>query len=234
MLTISALEAGYGKTKILDGLSFQVETGAIVALLGGNGTGKSTALKTIAGLLAPSGGSIDFDGRRIDGLSAHLIVRRGLALVPQGKDVFPLLSVEENLKIGGFVRRTDPRGLLADLGRMYETFSILASRRRQTAGTLSGGEQQMPAIARALMSRPSFLMLDEPSAALAPKAVEAVANVIRDIHGQGLTILLVEQNVGMALALARYVYVLRDGRIALEEHAERLRDPAILKAYYLG
>ena len=234
MLTISALDAGYGKTKILDGLSFQVETGAIVALLGGNGTGKSTALKTIAGLLAPSGGSIDFDGRRIDGLPAHLIVRRGLALVPQGKDVFPLLSVEENLKIGGFVRRTDPRGLLADLGRMYETFPILASRRRQTAGTLSGGEQQMLAIARALMSRPSFLMLDEPSAALAPKAVDAVANVIRDIHGQGLTILLVEQNVGMALALARYVYVLRDGRIALEEHAERLRDPAILKAYYLG
>ena len=170
MLTISALEAGYGKTKILDGLSFQVETGAIVALLGGNGTGKSTALKTIAGLLAPSGGSIDFDGRRIDGLPAHRIVRRGLALVPQGKDVFPLLSVEENLKIGGFVRRSDPRGLLADLGRMYETFPILASRRRQTAGTLSGGEQQMLAIARALMSRPSFLMLDEPSAALAPKA----------------------------------------------------------------
>ena len=234
MLTISALEAGYGKTKILDGLSFQVETGAIVALLGGNGTGKSTALKTIAGLLAPSGGSIDFDGRRIDGLPAHRIVRRGLALVPQGKDVFPLLSVEENLKIGGFVRRADPRGLLADLGRMYETFPILASRRRQTAGTLSGGEQQMLAIARALMSRPSFLMLDEPSAALAPKAVDAVAHVIRDIHGQGLTILLVEQNVGMALALARYVYVLRDGRIALEEHAERLRDPAILKAYYLG
>ena len=234
MLTVSRVEAAYGKIKVLDGLTFTVPSGSLVALLGGNGTGKSTALKAIAGLLAPTAGEIEFGAVRIDGRPAHQVVRLGLCLVPQGKEVFPLLTVEENLLMGGFVRRRDRRGLAADLERVRATFPILAARRRQAAGTLSGGEQQMLAIGRALMARPKFLMLDEPSAALAPRVVEEIARVIQAIHRQGVTVLLVEQNVGMALAIADYAYVLRDGRIALAELAERLRDTALLKAYYLG
>ena len=234
MLTVRQVEAAYGKIKVLDGLSFTVPSGSVVALLGGHGTGKSTALKAIAGLLAPTAGEIEFDAVRIDGRPAHQVVRMGVCLVPQGKDVFPQLTVEENLMMGGFVRRRDRRGLAADLERVHATFPVLAARRRQAAGTLSGGEQQMLAIGRALMSRPKFLMLDEPSAALAPRVVEEISRVIRDIHRQGVTILLVEQNVAMALAIADYAYVLRDGRIALAGRAERMLDTDLLKAYYLG
>ena len=234
MLAVSDLEAGYGRLRVLHGLSLRVPAGALVALLGGNGTGKSTALKALAGLLRPTAGTIELDGRRIDGLPVHEVARHGLALVPQGKDVFPLLTVEENLLMGGFLRRRDRRGLGADLERAYGTFPALAGRRRQLAGTLSGGEQQMLAMARALMSRPKFLMLDEPSAALAPRVVEQIGGHIREIHRQGLTLLLVEQNVALALALAEHAYVLRDGRVALEERAERLRGTDVLRSYYLG
>ena len=234
MLAVRRLEAAYGRSKVLDGLSLTVGAGSLVALLGGNGTGKSTALKTIAGLLSPMAGEIQFENTRIDGLPPHQVVRRGLCLVPQGKDVFPQLTVEENLMMGGFIRRGDRRGLAADLERVHTIFPILGARRRQPAGTLSGGEQQMLAIGRALMSRPKFLMLDEPSAALAPRVVEAISRIIQEIHRQGVTILLVEQNVALALALAQYAYVLRDGRIVLEGRAERLLDTDLLKSYYLG
>ena len=234
MLRVRGLEAAYGKLQVLRGVSLTVRAGSVAALLGGNGTGKSTALKTIAGLLRPSAGEIEFDGARIEGLAAHQVVRRGLSLVPQGKDVFPRLTVHENLMMGGFVRRGDRPGLAMDLERVYATFPMLAARRRQPAGTLSGGEQQMLAIGRALMARPKCLMLDEPSAALAPRAVDEVARVIEAVHRQGVTLLLVEQNVAMALALAEYAYVMRDGRIALEERTERLRNTDLLRVYYLG
>ncbi|MBI3455568.1 MAG: ABC transporter ATP-binding protein [Candidatus Rokubacteria bacterium] len=234
MLAVRQVEAAYGKIKVLDGLSLAVPGGSVVALLGGNGTGKSTALKAIAGLVSPTAGEIVFDGRRIDGRSAHEVVRMGLSLVPQGKDVFPQLTVEENLLMGGFIHRRDRHGLAVELERVQAIFPVLATRRRQAAGTLSGGEQQMLAIGRALMSRPKFLMLDEPSAALAPRVVEEISRVIRQIHRQGVTILLVEQNVAMALALAEYAYVLRDGRVAFEERAVRLLDTDLLKTYYLG
>jgi len=234
VLSVRGLEAGYGTLKVLQGVSLTVRAGSVAALLGGNGTGKSTALKTIAGLLRPSAGEVEFDGARIDGLAAHQVVRRGLCLVPQGKDVFPQLTVDENLLMGGFVRRGDRAGLATDLERIYTTFPALAGRRRQPAGTLSGGEQQMLAIGRALMSRPRCLMLDEPSAALAPRMVDEVARVIEAVHRQGMTLLLVEQNVAMALALAEDAYVMRDGRIALAERAERLRNTDLLRSYYLG
>jgi branched-chain amino acid transport system ATP-binding protein len=234
VLSVRGLEGGYGKLKVLRGVSLTVRAGSVAALLGGNGTGKSTALRTIAGLLRPSAGEVELDGVRIDGLAAHQVVRRGLCLVPQGKDVFPQLTVHENLLMGGFVRRGDRRGLAADVEHAYATFPALAERRRQHAGTLSGGEQQMLAIGRALMSRPRCLMLDEPSAALAPRMVDEVARIIEAVHRQGMTLLLVEQNVAMALALAEDAYVMRDGRIALAERTERLRNTDLLRAYYLG
>ncbi len=234
MLAVREVAAGYGKLRVLDGLSLTVPRGGLVALLGGNGTGKSTALRAIAGLLAPTAGAIEFEGVRIDGLPAHEVVRRGLCLVPQGKDVFPRLTVEENLLMGGFIHRRDRQALARELERIHATFPILERRRRQPAGTLSGGEQQMLAIGRGLMSRPQLLMLDEPSAALAPRVVDEISQVIQELHRQGLTILLVEQNVGMALAIAEYAYVLRDGRVALEERAERLLDTDLLTSYYLS
>lgn len=234
MLVVRGLDAAYGKLKVLHGVSLTVRAGSVVALLGGNGTGKSTALKTIAGLLPPTAGEIEFDHARIEGLAAHEVARRGLCLVPQGKDVFPQLTVQENLMMGGYTRRRDRPGLAADLERVYTTFRVLGGRRRQPAGTLSGGEQQMLAIGRALMSRPKFLMLDEPSAALAPRVVEEISRVIQEVHQQGVTLLLVEQNVAMALTIAEHVYVLRDGRIALEERADHLRDTDLLRSYYLG
>jgi len=234
VLAVREVAAGYGKLRVLDGLSLTVPRGGLVALLGGNGTGKSTALRAIAGLLAPTAGTIELEGVRIDGLPAHEVVRRGLCLVPQGKDVFPRLTVEENLLMGGFIHRRDRRALARELERIHATFPILERRRRQPAGTLSGGEQQMLAIGRGLMSRPQLLMLDEPSAALAPRVVDEISQVIQELHRQGLTILLVEQNVGMALAIAEYAYVLRDGRVALEERAERLLDTDLLTSYYLS
>jgi branched-chain amino acid transport system ATP-binding protein len=234
VLAVRRLEAAYGKIKVLDGLSLAVPAGSLVALLGGNGTGKSTALKAIAGLVPPTGGEIEFEAARIDGQPAHAVVRRGLSLVPQGKDVFPDLTVEENLFMGGFIRRGDRTGLHAALERVQATFPVLAARRRQLAGTLSGGEQQMLAIGRALMSGPRLLMLDEPSAALAPRVVEEIAGVIREIHRQGVTMLLVEQNVAMALELAEYAYVLRDGRVALEDRTDRLGNADLLRTYYLS
>lgn len=234
MLTVDRLFAGYGKSQILNGVSLEVPAGRLVALLGGNGTGKSTALKAIVGLVKPSAGEIRFDGRRIDSLRPDRMIGLGLSLVPQGKEVFAAMSVDENLIMGAFHRRRDRVGIADDLERCYAQFPRLAERRRAPAGTLSGGERQMLSIGRALMARPRLLLLDEPSAALAPKAIAEIADVIRRLKSAGMTILLVEQNVSLALDLAEHLYIVRDGRIALERPVSGDLDFDELRSFYLG
>jgi branched-chain amino acid transport system ATP-binding protein len=215
-------------------VSFAVPAGGIVALLGGNGSGKSTTLNTISGFSRPRRGSITFDGRRIDGLPTDRIVRAGIVQVPQGREVFAGLTVAENLELGAVVRR-DNAGVRADLAQVYGRFPRLGERRDQKAGTLSGGEQQMLAIARALMARPRMMLMDEPSAGLAPVMVEAISRIIAELHVEGMTILLVEQNVGVALALASVAHILRDGVVALSGEARALVDnPDVIKSYLGG
>lgn len=235
MLALENVEAGYGKVKVLNGLSLAVEEGRIIALLGGNGTGKSTALKVAAGLLSPSAGTVTFDGERIDGTPPSKMIENGLCLVPQSKEIFAAMSVEENLVTGAYHRRSDRKGVRDDLAAQYERFPALGDIRKRSAGNLSGGERQMLSIARALMGRPKLLMLDEPSAALAPKVVERIANIIFDLNEEGLTILLVEQNVAMAMAVAEHLYVLREGAIAFDRPIDPEDDDTDdLKAFYLG
>ena len=211
MLTLEAVSAGYGPTQALRELSLTVSRGELVCLLGANGAGKSTALKTISGLVRPSRGRVVFDGEEIGGLGPPEIVRRGIAHCPEGRRVFPHLTVEENLRIGAWVRRDATVG--SDLDRAFSSFPGLAAHRRQPAGTLSGGEQQMLAIGRALMSRPRLVLFDEPSLGLAPAAVEATFAVIRGVRAQGTTVLMVEQNVRLALAVADRFVALRDGLV---------------------
>lgn len=235
MLALRNVTAGYGKAQILNGLSLEVPEGRIIALLGGNGTGKSTALKVAAGLLTPTGGEVEFDGRRIDGTRASKVIERGLCLVPQGKEVFAAMSVEENLVMGAYHRRGDRAGIRADLEERYRQFPALRRLRGRAAGNLSGGERQMLSIARALMARPRLLMLDEPSAALAPRVVQEIAEIVLTLNEEGLTILLVEQNVAMAMAVAEHLYIVRDGRVAFDrpiEPGDENTDD--LKAFYLG
>ncbi len=234
MLSVENISAGYGKSQILTGISLEVPAGKLVALLGGNGTGKSTTLKAIAGLVRVSAGEIRFDGKRIDGMRPDRMIGLGLCMVPQGKDVFPAMSVEENLIMGAFHRRSDRTGIAEDLERCYVQFPHLGERRRAPGGALSGGERQMLAIGRALMARPRFLMLDEPSAALAPRAVAEVADAIRRLKESGMTILLVEQNVSVALELATYLYIVRDGHIAFERPVDGELDFEELRSFYLG
>jgi branched-chain amino acid transport system ATP-binding protein len=236
VLRVEGLEAGYGRTRILHGVTFHVPERGLVALLGGNGTGKSTTLKAVAGLIRPTAGSVTLAGERIDGVPAERLPGRGLVLVPQGKEVFAAMSVEENLLMGAFHRRRARGGALAaDLDAAYGRFPRLRERRQVPAGMLSGGERQMLAIARALMARPKLLLLDEPSAALAPKVVEEIADAILALRDQeGLTLRLVEQNVGMALDLADHVYVLRDGRIAFERSIKDGVTMEELREFYLG
>lgn len=234
MLTVDRLFAGYGKSQILNGVSLEVPAGRLVALLGGNGTGKSTTLKAIVGLVKPSAGEIRFDGRRIDSLRPDRMIGLGLCLVPQGKEVFAAMSVDENLIMGAFHRRRDRVGIADDLERCYAQFPRLGERRRAPAGTLSGGERQMLSIGRALMARPKLLLLDEPSAALAPKAIAEIADAIRRLKTAGMTILLVEQNVSLALDLAEHLYIVRDGRIALERPVSGDLDFDELRSFYLG
>ncbi|MCC7281949.1 MAG: ABC transporter ATP-binding protein [Acetobacteraceae bacterium] len=235
MLRVEGLEAGYGRTRVLRGVSFHVPERGLVALLGGNGTGKSTVLKAVAGLLRPTAGTITLAGGRIDGMAAERLPGRGLVLVPQGKEVFAAMSVEENLLMGAFHRRGARGALAADLDAAYTRFPRLNERRRLAAGMLSGGERQMLAIARALMARPRLLLLDEPSAALAPKLVDEIADAILALRNEaGLTLLLVEQNVGMALDLADHIHVLRDGRIAFERAVADGVAIDELREYYLG
>lgn len=233
MLHASDVAAGYGSVRILHGVSLRVARGQIVALLGGNGTGKSTMLKVLSGLIKPSGGTIEFDGARIDGMRPDRIVRRGLVQVTQGKEAYPAMTVEENLLLGAHVH-TDRAVRARGLARAYEYFPILKERRRQLSGTLSGGQLQMLCIGRGLMSEPKMMLLDEPSAALAPQVVLEIFRTISRICRDGMTLLIVEQNVRMALLLAQYGYVIKDGVIHLEGAAEQMISDDAVRLSYLG
>ena len=233
VLDIKDLVGGYGSVQILNGASLAVGRGQIVALLGGNGTGKSTLLKATSGLLKPWRGSISFDGERIDGLRPDRIVRRGLVQVTQGKETFPAMTVEENLTLGAYV--VNNRATRAhSLERVYGYFPVLKQKRHQLSGTLSGGQLQMVCIGRGLMSNPKMLMLDEPSAALAPQVVLDIFRTIHRISRDGMTVLIVEQNVRMALLLAHYGYVIKDGVIHIEGPAEKLMHDDNVRLSYLG
>jgi len=231
MLELEDLRAGYGNIEALHGISLSVGEGEIVTLIGANGAGKTTTLMTISGCVRARTGAIRFRGRDISGLPPHEIVALGLVQSPEGRKIFPRLSVAENLEMGAFTRR-DPDGIAADQNRVFELFPILGERRRQPGGTLSGGEQQMLAIARALMARPKLLLLDEPSLGLAPLVVSRIFEVIRELNREGATILLVEQNAQMALKAAHRGYVLETGTIAMADAADKLlADPRVRSAY---
>jgi branched-chain amino acid transport system ATP-binding protein len=231
MLEIRRLSVAYGATEVLRDVSFGVPAGSIVALLGGNGSGKTTTLNVLSGLLVPRGGAVVLDGEPIHGLPTHEIVRRGIVQVPQGREVWAGMSVRDNLDLGAVIRR-DRTARRADLDDIFALFPVLRERHAARAGTLSGGEQQMLAIGRALMSRPRLLLMDEPSAGLSPVAVQAMVGAIRRLHARGLTILLVEQNVGVAAALAQHAHVLMNGEIALSAPAaDLLHNPDVLRSY---
>jgi branched-chain amino acid transport system ATP-binding protein len=233
MLELSDVHVYYGAIHALKGVTFDVPPGKIVTLLGANGAGKSTTLRAISGLLRPRKGSIRFEGDEITKRKPQAIVKHGIAQSPEGRQLFARMTVLENLEMGAF-QRDDKDGIAEDLDRIYELFPRLAERRSQKAGTLSGGEQQMCAIGRALLARPRLLLLDEPSMGLAPVLVERIFEVIVDINNQGTTVLLVEQNAAMALEIAHYGYVLETGKIAIADTAEALRANERVRASYLG
>jgi branched-chain amino acid transport system ATP-binding protein len=233
MLQVTNLVGGYGSVQILNGATLKVDRGRIVALLGGNGTGKSTLLKATSGLIKPWSGSITFDGERIDGMRPDAIVRRGLVQVTQGKEAFPGMTVEENLKLGAYAVGNRAKTARA-LDLVYTYFPILKDKRRQLSGMLSGGQLQMVCIGRGLMSSPKLIMLDEPSAALAPQVVMEIFRTIHRITQDGMTVLMVEQNVRMALLLAEYGYVIKDGVIEIEGPAEKLIYDDNVRLSYLG
>ncbi|MDX6255292.1 MAG: branched-chain amino acid transport system ATP-binding protein [Frankiales bacterium] len=231
LIEVDDIEVRYGAIRALKGVTFHADAGEIVALLGSNGAGKTTTQKTVSGMLRPSRGEIRFEGKRIDGIPAHELVSLGICHVPEGRHVFPRMTVEENLEIGAFRFRTIDR---ADVERVLELFPRLRERFSQQAGTLSGGEQQMLAIGRALMGKPRLLLLDEPSMGLAPIIVQQIFEIIREINASGVTVLLVEQNAAQALSLADRGYVLQTGELVLEgTGSELLADPRI-RAAYLG
>ncbi len=231
LLELRDVHTYYGAIHALRGISVDVEEGEIVTLIGSNGAGKSTTLRTISGLLRPRQGEIHLRGKRIDGRRPHEIVEMGVCQSPEGRRVFARMSVHENLEMGAFSRR-DRSALAAEFERVYELFPRLRERREQKAGTLSGGEQQMLAIGRALMAAPKVLLLDEPSMGLAPILVEQIFEIIKTINSQGTTVLLVEQNALMALGIANRGYILQTGEVVLSDDAQRLRqDPAVRKAY---
>ena len=229
MLKIDNLKVNYGGIEAVKGISFEVEEGSIVTLIGANGAGKSTTLRTIAGLVSAKSGTVTFNGENITGMPANQIVSKGITLVPEGRRVFPDLMVLENLKVGAYLRKDN---LSEDIRWVYSLFPRLEERSWQAAGTLSGGEQQMLAVARALMSRPKLMMMDEPSLGLAPLVVKGIFDIIKEINKQGVTILLIEQNANMALHTANMGYVLETGRITLSGPGkELLKDEAVKKAY---
>ncbi len=231
LLELEDVHTYYGAIHALRGVTFSVEEGEIVTLIGSNGAGKSTTLRTISGLLRPRQGEIRLRGQRIDARKPHEIVELGVCQSPEGRRVFARMNIHENLEMGAFSRK-DRGNLAADYERIYDLFPRLRERRLQKAGTLSGGEQQMLAIGRALMAAPKVLLLDEPSMGLAPILVEQIFDIIKTINEQGTTVLLVEQNALMALAIARRGYILQTGEVVLTDTAERLRtDPAVRKAY---
>ena len=233
LLEVRDLTVHYNKVAALKGVSIEVPPGGIVTIIGSNGAGKSTTLRTISGLARPSGGEIRFAGERIDRLAPEKIVARGIAHVPEGRRVFPGLTVEENLRTGAFLRR-DSAGVGTDLDSVFAYFPRLKERRRQWARTLSGGEQQMLAIGRALMSRPKLLLLDEPSMGLAPLMVQQIGRIVLKIVEAGVPVVLVEQNAELALRLAKYAYVLETGTIVLHGEAATLHDNEHVRRAYLG
>jgi branched-chain amino acid transport system ATP-binding protein len=233
ILELQDVHTYYGTIQALKGITIEVRDGEIVTLIGANGAGKSTTLRSINGLNHPERGSITFEGRDITTEDPHTVVKMGIAQAPEGRRLFPRMSVLENLQMGAF-QRDDRAGIQEDLDRVYELFPRLAERRTQKAGTLSGGEQQMCAIGRALMARPKLLLLDEPSMGLAPIFVERIFDIVREINEQGTPILLVEQNALMALDVADRGYVLETGRIALTDDAKGLRENEQVRKAYLG
>lgn len=233
MFSVEDVKVHYGKVEALKGISLEVEEQQIVTLIGANGAGKTTLLRTISGLKRPTTGEIWFDEKRIDKLSSREIVRGGVAHVPEGRRVFPYMSVLDNLKTGAFTRK-DKNNIHVDLERVYGHFPILKSRARQKAGTLSGGEQQMLAMGRALMTNPKLLLMDEPSLGLSPLMVKEIAKIIRDIHREGKSIILVEQNAALALRLGHKGYVIQTGSIVIEGACEDLLNDDAVKKAYLG
>ena len=233
MLKLESIESYYGKIQALKGITLEVPEGGIVAILGANGAGKSTTLRTISGLIQPQKGQIYFQEKPIHRAEPHQIVRMGICQVPEGRDIFMGLTVQENLKMGAFTRN-DSQAIQNDLERIFQSFPILKERAKQQAGTLSGGEQQMLAIARGLMSNPKLMLLDEPSLGLAPLLVEEIFLIIREINKEGVTILLVEQNANIALQTAQYGYVMETGTIALHDTAENLAQNDYVRKVYLG
>ena len=233
LLEMRGVTAGYGKVTAIRDISIAVPEGKIVTIIGGNGAGKTTTLRAMSGMIPVMSGEISFEGKRIDGLPASQVVAHGIAHVPEGRRIFPDMTVEENLRTGAFLR-TDKDGIESDLEDVYTRFSRLRERRGQRAQTMSGGEQQMLAIGRALMSKPRLLLMDEPSMGLAPVIVEEIALIIEEINQRGLSVVLVEQNAELALELADHAYVLETGNCALEGPAHELHDNEHVRAAYLG
>ena len=233
LLSLNDVHISYGGIKAVKGITFHVDAHELVCLIGANGAGKSTTLKAISGLLAPNVGTINYNGENISGQAAYKIAAKGLRLVPEGRGVFPILTIEENLQMGAYTRN-DKAGIAADIERMFTLFPRLKERRNQTAGTLSGGEQQMLAIGRALMAKPKLLLLDEPSMGLAPIMVQKIFEVVREVSKTGVTILLIEQNARLALEISTRGYVMDGGLITLQgESTALLADPKV-RAAYLG
>jgi len=232
-LETRGLEVAYGGIRAVKGVDLTVQSGELVCLIGANGAGKTTTLKSLCGMLAPSRGEILYEGNSIAGKSSHELLRRGISLVPEGRGIFGRLTVEENLKIGAYVRH-DGAGIASDMKRLYDLFPRLSERRLQQAGTLSGGEQQMLAIGRALMSRPRLLLLDEPSMGLAPMLVQKIFETIRRIAEEGVTLLLVEQNAKLALEVSHRGYVMESGKIILADSAQALLKDSKVQQAYLG
>ncbi|MDE2818903.1 MAG: ABC transporter ATP-binding protein [Chloroflexota bacterium] len=232
LLEVKAIHTYYGNIHALKGISFEVDSGEIIALIGANGAGKTTTLRTISGLMEPRDGAVRYDGEDISSTRADLLVSKGISMVPEGRGVFAKLTVEENLDMGAYTRRD--KGIKDDLDRVFELFPRLEERKKQFAGTMSGGEQQMLAIARALMSNPRLLLLDEPSMGLAPVLVDGVFDTVQRIKKEGVTILLVEQNAHMALQIADRGYVLQSGEVALSDTAANLQQNETVQKTYLG
>lgn len=232
MLKLNNIVAGYGSITALKDLSITVEEGQIVSLIGANGAGKTTLMKTITGVMKVSSGTIEFLGEDITDLPAHKIVEKGISLVPEGRQVLASMSVIDNLRLGAYQRKDDE--INSDIEKMYEMFPILEERKDQLAGTMSGGQQQMLAMARALMARPKLLLLDEPSMGLAPLVVQEIFDIIEAINKQGTTVLLVEQNANKALGIADYAYVLETGKLIMDGPASEIAGDPKVKAAYLG
>ena len=234
VLKFEAVHTYYGAMHVLKGVDYDLYEGEIVCLLGGNASGKSTTMKTVLGLVKPTLGQVIFDGERIDRLDTSEIIQRGIAVVPEARRIFPRMTVEENLELGAFVRRRDKSGMRTDRDRVFGLFPRLSERRAQLAGTMSGGEQQMLAMGRALMGRPRLLCMDEPSMGLAPHLVEQVFDVIQEINRQGTTIFMVEQNANMALSIAHRGFVLQTGQVVLSGKASDLLGTELIRKAYLG